>query len=192
MQPALHETLFPVGKVVRAAEGAGLENQWAVTPPQGFESLTFRFEPEPAHPLHPVPEGSGCNCFNAPGPSRVSHRVLRTGKRRHRALHRNTPGLQQIVSNGKQSCLNVLGARCVLHHYMGWSRTRRQSPIPPGRRWEIPLMVSTRLICSPQGNHPFTAVCLACRGRNVTGKSYCHFRGQFCRGSSRCGHHSRP
>ena len=54
MQPALHETLFPVWKVVRAAEGAGLENQWTVTPSQGFESLTFRIELSRAHQLRPV------------------------------------------------------------------------------------------------------------------------------------------
>src|SRR6478672_1747997 len=33
---------YSLGKVVRAAEGAGLENQCAVTPYQEFESLTFR------------------------------------------------------------------------------------------------------------------------------------------------------
>lgn len=33
---------YSLGKVVRAADGAGLENQCAVTPYQEFESLTFR------------------------------------------------------------------------------------------------------------------------------------------------------
>lgn len=42
-------------------------------------------------------------------------------------------------------------------------------------------MVSTRLICSPRGNRLFTTAWLACRDRNVTGRSYCHFRGQFRR-----------
>ena len=86
---------YSLGKVVRAADGAGLENQCAVTPYQEFESLTFR-EQCPRFPSH-----GGTGGILRAGPAGGRERT-RVGRRRvHVARAVGRSGRMRGADGGK-------------------------------------------------------------------------------------------